>query len=379
MSGIDDPTPIDSPLVTIDGTGNESGMSASITIDQIQSPLDAGVASISGSYESSSNVTSISVTWRDRQGTTVVAAASFSGGAWSVVDVDISTLHPGEVIAMVTLTAVAGSAFDAASTIIDAGYPHVCGSPWSTHLDVVRNYQSVPVSDDDMDASCWIASDILYRFTGSRWPGICHVDKLRPQARWRQYDRPAWWQRVAALPLWRYGYCSCNRGKDFGCNALPEIALPHAPIHPDSVVVLLDGVRFTDFTIRDDRWLIRTDTSGWPCCQRTELPDTEKDTWSVSYSYGRGPDAGGVRASATLGYELALADAGVDACRLPRRIRTLTRGGTSIGLLDPMTLFDSALTGVTEVDLWTKSVEIGAKRRPATITVPGRSPRYRRE
>lgn len=354
-------------------------MAATLTIDMIQSPIDAGTASIAGTYESDSSVSSVSVTWRDSHGTTVTVAATFAGTAWSVTDADVSTLHAGEVVALVTLTATSDAAFDAATTILNAGYPHVTGSPWATHVDVTRNYQAVPITDDDMDEACWIASDVLYRFTGSRWPGICHVDKLRPQARWRQSERPSWSQSVSTLPPSRFGYCSCNRGKDYGCNVLPEIALPRPPVHPDSVVVIVDGERFTDFVVRDARWLVRTDGDGWPCCQRTELADTATGTWSVSYSYGTGPDSGGVRAAAMLGYELALAFNGNDACRLPRRMRTLTRGGVSIGMLDPIELFDKGLTGITEVDLWTKSIEVGARKRPATIHVPGKTARYRRE
>jgi hypothetical protein len=354
-------------------------MSATLTIDTIQSPIDGDVASANGRYESDSSVSSIAVVWRDRQGTTVTAAATFTGGFWSVANVDVSTLHTGEVLAMVTLTATSDAAFDAATTINNAAYPHVTGTPWATHLNVRRSYDQIPISDDDMDEACWVASDMLFRYTGSRWPGICHVDKLRPQAAWRANEHPRYWQSVNGMPYARYGYCSCNRGRDVGCSSLPEIRLPFGPVHADSTVVMIDGNRFDGWTVRDGRMLVRIDGDGWPCCQRTELPDTERGTWSVSFSYGSGPDGGGVYAAAMLGYELALAYAGNDHCRLPRRIRQLTRGGTTIALLDPMTLFKEGLTGITEVDLWTQSVMVGNRLRPATVSVPGKGKRFRRE
>ena len=112
---------------------------------------------------------------------------------------------------------------------------------------------------------------------------------------------------------------------------------------------------------------------GWPCCTRLDLADTEEDTWSITYTYGQNPPIGGIRAAAVLACELTLAfqPETVNQCRLPKRVTSITRQGVSMAILDPLTLFADGLTGLSEVDLWVSSVAVGAKRRRASVIVPG--------
>lgn len=250
----------------------------------------------------------------------------------------------------------------------------VC-SVWATHVDVTADYSAF-ADDADADEACAVASDILFLLTGSRWPGVCHAE-IRPQAQFRQSERATWMQSVQGARS-QYGWCSCNRGRAWGCNSLPEIRLPHRPVDPDSIVVTLDGAAFTDFTLLDGAWLVRTDGNGWPCCQRTELPLTEDHTFGVEYDHGAGPPLGGVRAAASLGFQLLAGWRNNSACKLPQRIQTVTRQGVSMTVLDPLNLFKDGLTGVPDVDLWVASVMVGNKRRPGTIGTVGKMPRTRR-
>lgn len=266
---------------------------------------------------------------------------------------------------------------------------NVTNAAWATHTDVLADYTSKGITAGTIDIACRVASDVLFLLTGSAFAGE-GMDLIRPQARWRQWDGPRWWATVGAgagvggrSP---FGFCSCQRGRDTGCTRLPEIRLPRGPVmDPTKVTVRIDGVTYvsTDgvFRIDDHRWLLRVDGDGWPCCQNLLLDDSHVHTFSVAYPWGVAPDEGGVMAAASLGYELALAytgDAAGKACRLPKRITHMTRGQTSIALLDPLTLFKDGLTGLTEVDLWIASKMLGTARRPATVIRPGRNRSDRR-
>lgn len=261
----------------------------------------------------------------------------------------------------------------------------VTNEPWSTHVDVVANYDAQGITDDQMDMACAIASDMLFLLTGSAWPGR-GMDKVFPQARWRPYERPGWWRELQGAGPARWGFCSCNRGRDTGCTQLPEIRLPHPNVDKTLTTVTIAGEVFDAdsglWRIDDGRYLVRQDGNGWPCCQRLELDDQIAGGWSVLYGWGLLPDQGGVMASASLGYELALAFTGDSAatskCRLPKRITHMTRGNTSIAVLDPLTLFKDGLTGLTEVDLWIVSKMLGKLRRGGSIIRPGQVRSVRR-
>jgi hypothetical protein len=254
--------------------------------------------------------------------------------------------------------------------------------PWATHEDIVTGPCSDYSTDpDELDAALQVASDVLWNFTGRRYPGIC-TDKVRPQAQWKSYDGPPrWWPSTlfaGAQSPW--GFCSCHRGRETGCSRLPEIKLPGHPVNPESVVIILDGVPFTEFRLDDHRYLIRVDGDGWPCCQNLRLEDDQPNTWSISYDYGLNPPLGGKRAAMMLGCQLLLAfdPATSGKCELPARVKTLTRAGTTISLLDPLDLFDKGRTGLPTVDLWVSSDNLGRARRRSTLMIPGRNRAVRR-
>lgn len=257
-------------------------------------------------------------------------------------------------------------------------------SPWATHEDSqLTAAQSYGADPDDIDDMMQMATDVLYNFTGKAYPGIC-TDSIRPLAQYRALEGPPrWWPAIAGAGGGRgsMGFCSCHRIRDAGCFAVSEVKLPNAPVIEASIAVVLDGDPFLDWELRDHRYLARTDGHGWPCCQR-DLPDTELGTWSVTWQWGRLPPIGGRFACAALGSQLYLAfhpeasDSG--ACKLPKRIQTITRQGVTIAMLDPLKLFDEGKTGLPEVDLWVASILLGRKRRRATALVPGHSRSARR-
>jgi hypothetical protein len=142
----------------------------------------------------------------------------------------------------------------------------------------------------------------------------------------------------------------------------------------DVLAVRIDGALLpeTEYRVDDRRWLVRLDPEGeaWPSCQDLTAADTAPDTFSVQFTYGIDPPAAGVLAAATLACELALACAGSDSCRLPRRVQQITRDGVSMALLDPLTMFDEGRFGIPEVDMFIATYNPKKLQRRASVVSP---------
>lgn len=239
-------------------------------------------------------------------------------------------------------------------------------SPWAQVEDLAS-----PCAELDPDLlldGLQMASDVLYDFTRRRWPGEC-TTTVRPCG----YRTKTRWSLTGA------GWCGCAFRRTCGCRGLSEIRLPgHAVSAVTAVAIdgaVLDASRYR---VDNHRWLVylpESDTAtrqAWPCCQRLDRPDTELDTFSVTYAHGSAPPAGGRRAAMTLGCQLATAwtPAVAGQCKLPKRVTTVARQGTTLAVLDPLTLFRDGLTGLEDVDLWVGAVNRGTDRRNATVWSP---------
>lgn len=203
-----------------------------------------------------------------------------------------------------------------------------------------------------------IASTLLYARTGRQYPGVC-TDVVRP-------CRP----RAAVVQTLAYVASGGSRAIDtalgHGCGEPPSggmawgcgcdnhgaVLLPHQPVRR-VLAVTIEGETVDPSTYRlvDRRWLVRR-SGSWPCCQNLGAADGEPGTWSVEYSYGIPPPAGGPEVAAVYACELAKGSVGDETCRLPRRVTNLTREGVTMTLLDPFDFFDNGLTGLYEVDAW---------------------------
>lgn len=239
-------------------------------------------------------------------------------------------------------------------------------APWATSADACAPCDTYDIDPFDLDDAMQVASDVLFNLTGRQWPGVCS-DSIRPQHA-----------------------CTCYRSmkygvREYGCARVPEIRLPGSPVVPDSVTVLIDGTELDSSAFRIDnrRDLVRLDGQGWPCCQdMTKDANVDDHTMLVEYDWGAAPPIGGRRAAATLGCQYALAcnpDAISDGrCRLPKRITTVTRAGTTIAVVDPMTLIKDGMVGLVDVDQWVASIGFGRARRRGRVLIPGRRRSARR-
>lgn len=235
-----------------------------------------------------------------------------------------------------------------------------CGG-WVTVEQVRSCCTSLPASGDFSDEAVQdaidVATDLLYTLSGAQFVGVC-AKTIRPCARDCCFDNWAWgtWVSFSSWPnpsdpsSWPPRQC--------GCGCLPKVDLGYFPIR-SVTQVKIDGEIVDPATYRLDeqRYLVRlastsdpTSGIGWPHCQRLDLPDTEPDTWSVTFEYGQPAPPAGVNAAKKLACEIAKACAGI-ACELPGRVTNAVRQGVSFTLMDP-SMLDNGLTGLYEVDLF---------------------------
>lgn len=227
-------------------------------------------------------------------------------------------------------------------------------SPWATVEDLPETCDARAVKPGTIEDALQFASDVLYHLTGRRWPGV-RTDTFRP-------------------------CCGCSRMR---CSCTPPASV-ELPLTPAIAItsVKVDGlvVPTNEYVLHEKRWLVAVRKADgtrrtWPTTQDLTRPSTEQDTFEIAYTWGGLPPSSGVKAAAILGWEFALAwTPNSQGCRLPRRVTSVTRQGVSVAVIDPLTLFNDGLTGVPEVDLWTKSLSRGDARQTATVLVPGQFP-----
>jgi hypothetical protein len=75
-------------------------------------------------------------------------------------------------------------------------------------------------------------------------------------------------------------------------------------------------------------------------------------------------------AISTLACELALACSNDSACRLPKRVQSITRQGMTMVVLDPLQFLDQGKFGVPEVDYFVNGVNPGRNRQRARVLSP---------
>lgn len=288
----------------------------------------------------------------------------------------------GVYLAKVTITPTAGyGSFEWRTiTIVDRPVPGPPPSQWTS--TAWAQPDDVPGADEyDQDRLVeylQFATEVLYLLTGKVWPGVT-TDKIWPGNRRRTHGprhRHATvgqheWQQ------WRWVTIGCGCGSDeFGCHRVPSVALPGRPV-VEILEVVVNGAVIDPATyeVQNGNLLVRLADSdgnnpGWPCCQRADLEDGAEGTWSIEYRYGAAPPIGGKLSAVSLATELAKAYKGDGGCRLPKRVTAITRQGTTVAILDPLTLFEKGQTGLSDVDLWLGSLRAGKGRQQAVFGNP---------
>lgn len=227
------------------------------------------------------------------------------------------------------------------------------------------------------------ASEILYARTAKRFTGNCGPVTIRP------VSRPV--NAVSSGSMfaggWSYGWGSSlinNLGEppvvslyaddfasviqlyDFPVNAITEVKI-------DGTVIPTD-----EYELREFKYLVRmlptanaqpTVRWGWPTSQRQDLPDTELNTFSVTYTFGQDPGSGGRIACRALAENLALPCFG-DANAYPERLTTISRQGVTAQFANVIDIMTTGGTGIRTVDLWIKSVNPNNRMKKPLVFSP---------
>jgi hypothetical protein len=142
--------------------------------------------------------------------------------------------------------------------------------------------------------------------------------------------------------------------------------------------VLISGVALTpgtDYRLHNNRYAMRLNDGHWPFAQDLTLPDTEENTFSITYTYGVAPPASGVAAAAQLACELYKECAGQD-CALPKGTTRVTRQGITVDRLAFTTWAFSRnrawQTGLPLVDAFLSAYNPAGLQRRSILYAPGK-------
>lgn len=260
-------------------------------------------------------------------------------------------------------------------------------SPWCTAAQVVQwpwfaDLENIGDDGTLLDTLCLVASTWLWRATGRQFSGPASTT-VRPVPRWlssptrgltglsgseasNYFDsrggRFVSGPRGAFMPRGEYAF---------------ETLLGHTPVRSvDQVVIDGQILSTAAYRVDDARWLVRTDGQAWPYWQdftknsAAGAGGDQTSTWQVSLTWGEDPPPDGQFAAETLAGELALAATNVDSCRLPNRVQSIARQGTSMLLVDPMILLAANRWGIPEIDMFVAGVNPNHLQQPAAVTSP---------
>lgn len=244
--------------------------------------------------------------------------------------------------------------------------------PWELNDACTRGLDPVTVPLDAYVVG--VATELLWRGTAGIY-GLCEVT-ARPCGR-RCSDNAGftYWPVLTGAGEWINITCGCA-DQACGCCSVSDIPL-EGPV--DSIVeVLIDGVVVAPAAYRLDNGYRLTKVSGdpWPMCQDLSKPGTEVGTFQIRYMRGVPVPVAGQYALAALAAELKLACLDED-CRLPARVREISRQGVTMQLVNDVDFLKSGLYGLPEVDMWLMSVNPNGQRSQSAVWSPDLQPRMR--
>jgi hypothetical protein len=225
----------------------------------------------------------------------------------------------------------------------------VC-SPWADADDLPEEVTGVH-QPAVVQSMLFVASDQLWALSGRRWRGPGCTRRVTITESGGPAERAV---IARGAPVTSPG------------PVLDRLMLPD-----DAVTEVTEVLDFAGVPIAAERWRLIDGRAlealdpatgravGWPWREIT-----------VAYAHGAPPPEGGRQAVITLASELLLARSASSACRLPKRVQTITRQGVSMTVLDPLDFFGKGLTGLPEVDAWLSSVNPGRARRRAAVFSP---------
>jgi len=234
------------------------------------------------------------------------------------------------------------------------------------------------MSPDAADYAATTAAAILWAATGRRY-GQCEIT-VEPCSRpedplYVTYPLAEVGSAPAGGPYISGGvwHNSCGGGS-CGCAGRCEVALagPTSTAAVTSVTVAGVAVAAGAYVVYDGYLLTRVDGECWPTCRDYSDPST---AFSVTYLRGDPIPDHIQSAYERLACELAAACTGGD-CALPQRVRSMTRQGVEIQMVDLADEAGRIRTGIAVVDQIIESANPrGLQQRPTVLSLDLPAPR----
>lgn len=206
-----------------------------------------------------------------------------------------------------------------------------------------------------------LAVQVLWALSGRQF-GVCPViaRPCRPSCSNIVTDQTLYgvplgapWFPVWDGANWRNVACGCGPKCDWVAPNVIHLVSAGLPIQAVTEVVIAGEV-LPDEQYRLEGDLLYRIGADWPAQDLTQ-PLDQPGTWSVTYTRGNPPPPGTAKLVGLLAKEFLAACNG-GKCRLPRRVRSVTRQGVTYDMVDPTDIYESGKTGIPEIDVWLSAV-----------------------
>lgn len=242
----------------------------------------------------------------------------------------------------------------------------------SCQWSVDRSCLPEAVSDIDIaqqEAAEDLAVQVLWSLSGRQF-GVCPVlaRPCRQQCSgvdYIGYPSMGWFFPVWDGGNWRNIACGCGPRCSWESPRVVHLASRVGLPIQEVTEVVIDGIVLDSTEYRLEGDLLYRVNGEWPT-QDLTTPLDDEGTWSVTYTRGIPPPPGTAKLVGMLAAEFLAACTG-GKCRLPRRVRSVTRQGVSYDMADPTDVLASGKTGIPEVDLWLAAVNPHAVQQPVSV------------
>lgn len=234
-------------------------------------------------------------------------------------------------------------------------------TPWITAAET-----AFPESDYAQTAVEY-ATFVLYKLTAEKYPGISRtIESYVADPRGSSHADPV--STEALNNIQRIGVPTSLQYPQ-------RLYLRGAPVHEVfSVHYGETELNPSEYILFNKRFLKLSNGAVWNYgCEPRGI--------TVDYSYGMMPPMAGVLAATTLANELLILmgeGSDMSQCRVPERVRSVSREGISFDMIDPQEFMDDGRTGIWEIDLFIRTANPSrAKKQPRLLSASDPR-RYRR-
>lgn len=210
------------------------------------------------------------------------------------------------------------------------------------------------------------ATFILYKLTGEKYPGA--IKTIESYV--RETNRPSRDALIGGREVSIDNAVSVPSRVSYP-QRLYLRGAPVVEVHS----VLQGGVELDpqEYTLYNRKFLKLNSRSNWDyACGMGGI--------TVEYTYGMLPPNAGVLAATTLANELLILmgeGSSGNECRIPERVRSISREGISFDMIDPQEFMDDGRTGIWEIDLFIRTANPARSKKQPRIISPHDARRYR--